>query len=60
MPVASTGACPAAPAAPDVNAITTQLSQSGVPASLISTIRDAIISALTAALGVSSTETVVQ
>ena len=64
VPVAGTGACvsptPTPTLTPDVNAITTQLSQSGVPASLISTIRDAIISALTAALGVSSTETVVQ
>ena len=56
VPVAKTGACttPAStttPSTPDVNAITTQLSQSGVPASLISTIRDAIVSALTSALG---------
>ncbi len=56
VPVAKTGACttPAStttPSTPDVNAITAQLSQSGVPASLISTIRDAIVSALTAALG---------
>ncbi len=64
VPVAKTGACvsptPTPTLTPDVNAITTQLSQSGVPASLISTIRDAIVSALTAALGVSSTETVVR
>jgi hypothetical protein len=64
VPVASTGACasltPTTSPTPDITAITTQLSQSGVPASLISTIRDAIVSALTAALGVSSTETVVQ